>query len=329
MFQDCVYVEGNIEISNLNPFASSGTFELDGLNQTQLDQFDQEYDFSFLNKIKEISGYLLIHNTILRTIRFESLQVIRGRHKIADTSYSLYIGGNSRLEKLDFTSLREIEHGFVYIKSNRRLCHMNEVNWLDIVNDPKHSTHSKIERNANLNDCPKCASNCSSNHCWFVGGCQQLTKVNCVNCGNDRCFSDKQNQCCNSMCLGGCVGKGNDKCHLCKHVKNPITNECLETCPPLFKTDPRTGIKIKNEDGLYQYEHSCVKECPPHTFIFDEVCLRKCPNTTQENEEIITLPDNTTTIRRSCVKCVGNCPRVCSIDNKELKKSNLKELEGW
>lgn len=331
MYQNCVYVHGNIEISNLNPFATIETSNVNGLNQTEMDQFDRDYDFSFLNKIKEISGYLLIHNTILRKIRFQSLQVVRGRQKIAGTNYSIYIGANTRLEKIDLTSLREIEHGYVYIKGNKRLCHMNEVNWLDLVNGPKHLTHSKIEKNADPNDCPKCARNCSSNYCWFVGGCQTLTKVNCVNCGDDRCFSDEQNQCCNSMCLGGCYGKGNDKCYLCKHFKNPITNECLESCPPLYKTDPITGNKIRNEDGLYKFEHehSCVKECPSHTFVFEDLCLKKCPNTAQENEELVTLPDNTTTMRRSCVKCNGNCPRVCSIENQELKKSNLKELEGW
>jgi hypothetical protein len=42
------------------------------------ENIEKDYDFSFLNDIKEITGYLLIHNTRLKTLRFKSLQIIRG-----------------------------------------------------------------------------------------------------------------------------------------------------------------------------------------------------------------------------------------------------------
>lgn len=88
-FSKCVYVEGNVEINNFNP-----------------NEPIEQYDFSFLDDIKEITGYLLIHNTRLKSIRFKSLELIRGKNLITDNKISLFIDNNAQLEHLDLSYLK-------------------------------------------------------------------------------------------------------------------------------------------------------------------------------------------------------------------------------
>lgn len=66
---------------------------------------DKQYDFSFLDNIKEISGYLLIHNTWIKTIKLKSLEIVRGRN-LFSKKYSIFIESNERLELLDLTRLK-------------------------------------------------------------------------------------------------------------------------------------------------------------------------------------------------------------------------------
>ena len=82
-------MEGNVEINNFNP-----------------NEPIEQYDFSFLDDIKEITGYLLIHNTRLKSIRFKSLQLIRGKNLITDNKISLFIDNNAQLEHLDLSNLK-------------------------------------------------------------------------------------------------------------------------------------------------------------------------------------------------------------------------------
>ena len=66
---------------------------------------DKEYDFSFLDDIKEITGYLLVHNTKIKNLRFKNLEIIRGENIVLD-KFSVYIDANTRLEQLDLTNLK-------------------------------------------------------------------------------------------------------------------------------------------------------------------------------------------------------------------------------
>jgi hypothetical protein len=138
-------VDGNVEINNFDPFneddadidygrISEGGEEEDQIlvSDPEYDRLDAEYDFSFLDNIREITGYLLIHNTRARTLRFKSLEIVRGKNLIKD-KYSVFIDSNTRLETLDLANLKAIQSGMVYIHNNPDLCHMDEVNWLDIL----------------------------------------------------------------------------------------------------------------------------------------------------------------------------------------------------
>ncbi len=97
-FTGCVYVDGNVEINNFNPYS-------DVISNKTDENIEKDYDFSFLNDIKEITGYLLIHNTRLKTLRFKSLQIIRGKSLILK-QISLFIDSNNRLKTLDLTNLK-------------------------------------------------------------------------------------------------------------------------------------------------------------------------------------------------------------------------------
>jgi hypothetical protein len=75
--------------------------ESDSQDQT----IDETYDFSFLDNIKEITGYLIITGTRIKSLRLKNLEIIRGKQLFRD-KYSVYIESNIRLEKLDLTKLR-------------------------------------------------------------------------------------------------------------------------------------------------------------------------------------------------------------------------------
>jgi len=75
--------------------------ESDSQDQT----IDETYDFSFLDDIKEITGYLIITGTRIKSLRLKSLEIIRGKQLFRD-KYSVYIESNIRLEKLDLTKLK-------------------------------------------------------------------------------------------------------------------------------------------------------------------------------------------------------------------------------
>ena len=88
----------------------------------------------------------------------------------------------------------EIHKGSVLIQDNPRLCHMDEVNWKDMMADTSGGSGSVkpqaiiIGQNANAAYCPKCSQTCcaagggestqdnkqaSKNcGCWFPNGCQ-------------------------------------------------------------------------------------------------------------------------------------------------------------
>lgn len=347
IYTNCVYVDGNLEIVNFDPYSSSEDYD-DSENmeyqkkESQEDkELDRRYDFSFLDNIKEITGYLLIHKTRLRNLTFKSLQLVRGKNLISD-KYSVFIETNYRLEKLDLTNLREVQRGSVYIQHNPALCHMNQVIWDDIVNRVTKPPHKdavsySIDQNADPDTCSNCSSTCCSGSgcaCWFPEGCQNLTKVICHPRCEGRCYGPGPFDCCNKQCLGGCMGPNVNDCFACKSLRIAETGECVDSCPRIQMADPQTGELVYNPNGLYQYGITCVKFCPINMFIYQDFCLSKCPNKTYEDEEMISNPETGERgIHRVCKPCTPEkCPKTCSLlkpdKNEELNHKNLKSLEG-
>lgn len=89
-YENCQYVDGNLEITGLDS-----------------EEF-YDTDLSFLNSIREVTGYVLIANVYAQNVTLENLTIIRGDtlfkpHKTNDTSddqqsrgYSLFVSLNYR-----------------------------------------------------------------------------------------------------------------------------------------------------------------------------------------------------------------------------------------
>ena len=241
IYTDCIYVDGNIEINSFAPYNDTDLSSDSPLKQT-------EYDFSFLDNIREITGYLLIHqNKHLKNLQFKNLQIIRGESLLFD-QISLYVEDNLFLQTLDLSHLKEIQKGAVYIHNNPQLCHMNDVRWDDLIANPSDPRKTPTISNNN-NTCPKCASSCRGG-CWTPKRCQQLTKISChERCAGGRCFGPGPYDCCSGQCLGGCDGPKDTQCVACTKLRVKTTGECVETCPRV-ETVSQSGELIHNPKGM-------------------------------------------------------------------------------
>lgn len=85
-YSNCVYLEGNLRLTNF-----------------QVSNPDY-YDFSFLDNLTEITGYIYIHNTNIKNLRLKNLRLIRGQILFAKL-HSVYISNNDYLETIDMPSL--------------------------------------------------------------------------------------------------------------------------------------------------------------------------------------------------------------------------------
>ena len=114
MYKGCVYLEGNLEINGFDPFNPNlNSREVPSLENINYTSPDDIYDFSFLDDIREITGYVVIFNTNIKTLRLKSLEIIRGRNKLGGNS--LYVQSNMRLEKLDLVNLKGDYFSWIFL----------------------------------------------------------------------------------------------------------------------------------------------------------------------------------------------------------------------
>ena len=87
-YTNCTYVDGNLELTWLQ---------------------DKNLDLSFLQYIREVTGYVLISHVDVKRIVLPSLQIIRGRSlfklNVRDEEFSLMVT-LSKMENLEAPSLR-------------------------------------------------------------------------------------------------------------------------------------------------------------------------------------------------------------------------------
>ncbi|XP_053231268.1 receptor tyrosine-protein kinase erbB-3 [Podarcis raffonei] len=283
MYNNCEIVMGNLEIVLI----------------------ERNSDLSFLQAIREVTGYVLIAMNIFTYLPLQNLRIIRGMQHYDDSGdkYALYIllnyGKNAThgLQQLGFNQLTEILSGGVYIGRNQQLCHADTINWGDIVRDPSYPT--VIQKNADK--CSPCHESCNG-HCWGPGpnNCQKLTKTICAPQCNERCFGPNPNECCHDECAGGCTGPLKTECFACRQVND--NGACETRCPLPLIYNKLTFQLEPNPDAKYQYGGVCVKNCP-HNFVVDQsLCIRTCPNHKMEVEK---------GGRKICEPCVGLCPKAC------------------
>lgn len=284
-YRNCTHVTGNLEITWLEK-------SIDG----------RPLDLTFLESIREITGYLLIAYVEVEEIKMPNLQIVRGRDFFKlnngnDNEFAMFLLQN-QLRTLELPNLREILAGSVGFYNNERLCHVRTINWDEILNIPYRSIFVYDVYNETLSQCPQCHESCQ-NGCWGEGPemCQKFSKTNCSpQCTQGRCFGNAPRECCHLFCAGGCVGPKQTDCIACKNFSDD--GECIQECPSMQRYNPSKFLWESNPNGKYAFGANCVKECPEHLLRDNGACVRTCP-------------PNKRSVNGECVPCGGPCPKNC------------------
>ncbi|PKK17837.1 receptor tyrosine-protein kinase erbB-3, partial [Columba livia] len=256
MYNNCEIVMGNLEIVLI----------------------DHAQDLSFLQTIREVTGYILIAMNVFSSLPLRNLRVIRGT-QFYEEKFALFVllnynpNATHALRHLGLNQLTEILAGGVYIEKNAQLCHVDTVEWRDIMRDPR------LE--------PVVGDNGKA-----------LTKTICAPQCNGRCFGRAPNECCHEECAGGCTGPLQTHCFACRHFND--SGACVPLCPQPLIYNKLTFQLEPNPDTKYQYGGICVRSCP-HNFVVDQSsCVRACPNDKMEVEK---------NGLKMCEPCGGLCPK--------------------
>lgn len=280
-YTNCTYVDGNLELTWLAP--------------------DPRFDLSFLQHIREVTGYVLISHVSVEHVILPNLQIIRGQSQFKlnmhEEEFSLLVTLSS-MKSLQLPMLRDILTGSVGVISNYNLCHLRTINWTELISDPKARYTYLYNFSHPEPNCTACHESCNGT-CWGEGkeNCQKFSKVNCSpQCHAGRCFGPQPRECCHLFCAGGCTGPKQSDCLACKKFYDD--GVCKEECPQMQRYNPMTYSWENNPDGKYAYGATCVKNCPEHLLKDNGACVRTCPPTKKA-------------LNGECVPCDGPCPKTC------------------
>ncbi|XP_046914713.2 epidermal growth factor receptor isoform X2 [Dermatophagoides farinae] len=279
-YTNCTYVDGNLELTWLQ---------------------DKNLDLSFLQYIREVTGYVLISHVDVKRIVLPSLQIIRGRSlfklNVRDEEFALMVT-LSKMENLEAPSLRDILVGNVGFFNNYNLCHIRTLNWDEILSGPGAKTIYVYNFTQPERACPSCHESCPEG-CWGEGphNCQKFSKIKCSpQCHQGRCFGSNPRECCHLFCAGGCTGPKQSDCLACRNFYDD--GICKQECPPMMRYNPATYSWEVNPEGKYAYGATCVKNCPEHLLKDNGACVRSCPVGKKS-------------VNGECVPCDGPCPKNC------------------
>ncbi|TSL61272.1 Receptor tyrosine-protein kinase erbB-3 [Bagarius yarrelli] len=108
------------------------------IGNLEITLMDRDFNFSFLETVREVTGYVLIATNQFHRLPLEQLRVIRGS-TLYDKEWALSVflnfNGKDGLEDLGLTHLTEILVGGVKIVNNKYLSYAPWINWQDIVKD--------------------------------------------------------------------------------------------------------------------------------------------------------------------------------------------------
>ncbi|XP_055379373.1 epidermal growth factor receptor [Condylostylus longicornis] len=295
-YNNCTYVDGNLELTWLQ---------------------DENLDLSFLEHIREVTGYILFSHVDIKRVVLPRLQIIRGRTlfklNVPEKQYALFVA-YSKMFTLELPALRDILSGSVGFVDNFNLCHIKSINWKEIISDPQGNYAWAYNFSSAERTCPPCDKSCDGG-CWGTGpqNCQKFSKVNCSpQCSGGRCFGPRPRECCHLFCAGGCTGPTQNQCIACKNFYDD--GVCKQECPPMQKYNPTNYLWEANPEGKYAYGATCVKNCPEHLLKDQGACVRTCPaDKTAKNSE--------------CVPCNGPCPKTCP-GVSVLNSGNIDDFRG-
>ncbi|KAE9544778.1 hypothetical protein AGLY_000320 [Aphis glycines] len=279
-YTNCTYVDGNLELTWLQ---------------------DEHLDLSFLQHIREVTGYVLITHVDVNKIVLPRLQIIRGRTQfklaVKEEEFSLLVM-LSKMNNLELPALRDILAGNVGMIDNYNLCHMRTINWDEIITGPGARWMYMYNFSNSERECPPCDKSCTGG-CWGEGphNCQKFSKINCSpQCYQGRCFGPKPRDCCHLFCAGGCTGPKQSDCLACRNFYDD--GVCTQECPAMQRYNSITYSWETNPNGKYAYGATCVKNCPEHLLKDNGACVRSCPPKKKA-------------VNGECVLCDGPCPKTC------------------
>ncbi|RXG67597.1 Epidermal growth factor receptor [Armadillidium vulgare] len=225
---NCTYVDGNLELTWLQ---------------------DENLDLSFLNNIREVTGYVLISHVDVKRVVLPRLsdhqganpfQVVCSRRKLC---------------------LPHILQGSVSLFNNYNLCHVRSINWTEIMSDPSAKYFYTYNFTQPQRTC-HCHESCERG-CWGEGteNCQHFSKITCSpQCHDGRCYGTGPRDCCHLFCAvcaycheeceGGCYGSDSSHCVRCKNVKDGPY--CVATCP---------SSKYNNNGECEDCHANCIEGC--------------------------------------------------------------------
>ncbi|XP_070538991.1 epidermal growth factor receptor-like [Ptychodera flava] len=271
----CTHVNGNLEIVGL---------------------IDPEMDLSFLESIREISGYVLIALNNVPSVPLFNLRVIRGETTWQNNSLAVILNHHFSetgigLRELPLISLTEIMHGNVNISGNRDLCHVDTISWNDMMDLSSQDAIVKVTSTM----CKECASNCNE-HCWTTKHCQTLTKTICHSKCDYRCTGRRRRDCCHPECIAGCTGPKSSDCLACRNFD--LDGQCVSKCPDKYIYDDERSRRVKTADGKVSYQSLCLDKCPEHLLEDDGQCVSACST-------------GKVAVEGGCHVCDGPCPKAC------------------
>uniref|UniRef100_A0A3Q2P386 receptor protein-tyrosine kinase n=1 Tax=Fundulus heteroclitus TaxID=8078 RepID=A0A3Q2P386_FUNHE len=295
------------------------------MGNIEVNMMEHTRDLSFLQSIKEVTGYVLIAVNQFSRLPLDNLRVIRGT-TLYDDRYALAVmmnyqkDGQHGLQELGLTNLTEILEGGVKIIQNKYLSYAPQVNWLDIVKDT-----IIIINKPNSIELTLLTFVCSH----FTLTSVSVTKTICAPQCNSRCFGRNPNECCHIECAGGCKGPLDTDCFACKNFNN--SGSCVPQCPQTLIYNKHTFKMERNPNAKYQYGSICVAHCPKNFVVDDSSCVSSCPadKTEVTKNEV-----------KRCEPCKGLCPkgnqcftirnldeynRIPALDPEKLKVFNTVE----
>ncbi|XP_053723553.1 receptor tyrosine-protein kinase erbB-3a isoform X1 [Synchiropus splendidus] len=272
------------------------------MGNLEITMMEHTRNFSFLQSIREVTGYILLAVNEFERLPLDNLRVIRGTTLYED-QYALAVmvnyqkDGQHGLKELGLTHLTEILEGGVKIIQNKYLSYAGKVNWLDIVKDG--SAEIMIEGNG---PDQACSDACDEQQCWGPGNdtCQRLTKTVCAPQCNSRCFGRSPSQCCHIECAGGCIGPLDTDCFACRNFNN--SGSCVPQCPQPLIYNKNTFKMEPNPNAKYQFGSMCAFKCPTNFVVDGSSCVSTCPAGKMEVEK---------NGAKECEPCGGLCPKAC------------------
>lgn len=294
-YTNCTYVDGNLELTWLQ---------------------DENLDLSFLQYIREVTGYVLISHVDIKRVVLPRLQIIRGRTlfklNVMDEEFALMVT-LSKMFNLEMPALRDTLSGSIGLFNNYNLCHVKTINWKEIITDSKGKFVYIYNFTTSERVCPPCDKSCEAG-CWGEGphNCQKFSKENCSpQCYQGRCFGTNPRECCHLFCAGGCTGPKQSDCLACKNFYDE--GVCTQECPPMQRYNPITYSWEPNPNGKYAYGATCVKNCPEHLLKDSGACVRSCPPNKKAKDG-------------ECVSCDGPCPKTCE-GNVIIHSGNIDKFK--